>query len=463
MEYVRIGNTTSGSRQGALYLTADDNEAPYMDIIDGVTAFSEISGSGGAIKVRLGKLDGITDAGFGGAISGYGLYTENAYLKGNLSVSSSTALSLIASTIMIGNITGTANSALKLSNTGTASTSGFFGYDSAGGEVIRLRLDGQHQLAGWDIVPGLIQYDSATGSMAMDATNKRIAIYTGSIETAKPKVVMGNLPTTGAEYYGFAVFSGSANADINDDTTYSVLITEDAARLAGWDLVPGRLKSGTVADINGNQASIALGTNATSATGTPTDGLFFVSASANPVFYVGSTFSYVDNVLTAGGWKIGGGLISSSAGDAILSGSGVLSLGSGTHAYNSANRTYIDGPGNRMSIGTGFKYDSNTLTIDSASVGGWVVQSNRIINDIETDRHIRINAVSGAAQGFEIYRDDGDITSSDMKVVNLGRLRTLDDYSALSNDYGFEVIKGLSSTPVKHVMRIGGSQAMIAN
>ena len=333
MEYVRIGNTTDANRQGALYLTADDNEAPYMDIIDGVTAFSEISGSGGAIKVRLGKLDGITDAGFGGAITGYGLYTENAYLKGNLSVSSSTALSLIANTIMIGNITGTANSALKLSNTGTDSTSGFFGYDSAGGEVIRLRLDGQHQLAGWDIVPGLIQYDSATGSMAMDANNKRIAIYTGSIETAKPKVVMGNLPTTGAEYYGFAVFSGSANADINDDTTYSVLITEDAARLAGWDLVPGRLKSGTVADINGNQASIALGTGATSATGTPTDGLFFVSASAQPVFYVGSTFSYVADVLTAGGWTIGNG--------EIVNGDIHMSSAKGAFYIDSGSRTVV--------------------------------------------------------------------------------------------------------------------------
>ena len=58
--------------------------------------------------------------------------------------------------------------------------------------------------------------------------------------------------------------SGSSNADINDDTTYSVLVTKDEARLAGWDLIPGALRSGTVADINGNQAKIALGQNATS-------------------------------------------------------------------------------------------------------------------------------------------------------------------------------------------------------
>ena len=37
LEFVRIGNTSDYSRQGALYLTSSDNGAPYMDIIDGVT------------------------------------------------------------------------------------------------------------------------------------------------------------------------------------------------------------------------------------------------------------------------------------------------------------------------------------------------------------------------------------------------------------------------------------------
>ena len=40
------------------------------------------------------------------------------------------------------------------------------------------------------------------------------------------------------------------------------IITANKARLAGWELVPGQLKSGTVARIDGNQATIALGANA---------------------------------------------------------------------------------------------------------------------------------------------------------------------------------------------------------
>ncbi len=44
----------------------------------------------------------------------------------------------------------------------------------------------------------------------------------------------------------------------------------------------------------------------------------------------------------------------------------------------------------------------------------------------------------------------------------MGRIRTQDDYGTLSNDYGIEIMQGLSSTPAKHIMRIGGSQAMVA-
>lgn len=79
-ELVRMGNATDTDRQGALYLTASDDEAPYMDIIDNVTSASLT----GKTVVRLGKLDGITDVDFGGELSGYGLYAQNVYLKGQI-------------------------------------------------------------------------------------------------------------------------------------------------------------------------------------------------------------------------------------------------------------------------------------------------------------------------------------------------------------------------------------------
>jgi hypothetical protein len=82
-DYVRLGNSSDTSRQGSVYLTADDSAAPFIDIVDGVYAHT-IWNSAGAIKARLGKLSGISDVDFGGALSGYGLYSDNVYLKGNI-------------------------------------------------------------------------------------------------------------------------------------------------------------------------------------------------------------------------------------------------------------------------------------------------------------------------------------------------------------------------------------------
>ncbi len=80
-EIVRIGNTSNAGRQGALYLTASDSNAPYLDVLDGVVS-ADLTGK---TKVRLGKLDGITDANFG-ALTGYGMYAENVYLNGSASL-----------------------------------------------------------------------------------------------------------------------------------------------------------------------------------------------------------------------------------------------------------------------------------------------------------------------------------------------------------------------------------------
>lgn len=69
---------TGGKKQG-LYLTAADSGSPYMDVYD--------SDKNAVIMpaVRLGNLSGISDANFpGGKLQGYGLYSSNAYLRGQL-------------------------------------------------------------------------------------------------------------------------------------------------------------------------------------------------------------------------------------------------------------------------------------------------------------------------------------------------------------------------------------------
>jgi hypothetical protein len=79
---VRIGNIEDSDRQGSIYITASDSNAPYIDVLDGIDSASFTDKT----KVRLGNLAGITDADFGGALSGYGLYSDNVYLKGNIQI-----------------------------------------------------------------------------------------------------------------------------------------------------------------------------------------------------------------------------------------------------------------------------------------------------------------------------------------------------------------------------------------
>ncbi len=82
-DYVRLGNTIDSTRRGSVYLTSDDSAAPFIDIIDGVRYHSDWN-SAGVARVRVGKLSGISDSAFGGSLSGYGLYGNNVYLRGQI-------------------------------------------------------------------------------------------------------------------------------------------------------------------------------------------------------------------------------------------------------------------------------------------------------------------------------------------------------------------------------------------
>jgi hypothetical protein len=81
-EYVRLGNASDTTRQGTVYITSDDSNAPFIDIVDTVRSHAEWN-TAGKVKARLGKLSGISDAVFG-TLSGYGLYSDNVYLRGSI-------------------------------------------------------------------------------------------------------------------------------------------------------------------------------------------------------------------------------------------------------------------------------------------------------------------------------------------------------------------------------------------
>ena len=77
---------TSG--QGYYETTAVDGingaNSPYSQIV----TWTGHPATGSTLKMRSGNLSGITDVDFGGALSGYGLYSDNVYLKGKIVIAS---------------------------------------------------------------------------------------------------------------------------------------------------------------------------------------------------------------------------------------------------------------------------------------------------------------------------------------------------------------------------------------
>jgi hypothetical protein len=79
-DLIQFGNKTNTARQGVLYLTASEDGKPRFSVLNGVNS-TDLTGK---TKVILGCLDGITDTDFSADFqpSGYGLYSENVFLKG---------------------------------------------------------------------------------------------------------------------------------------------------------------------------------------------------------------------------------------------------------------------------------------------------------------------------------------------------------------------------------------------
>jgi|GEM_PF-1305998 len=83
--FCRIGNINDANRMGLIGLFADDQYSPYLRVTDSVTSWDKFSDPK-SVRLQLGKLTGIYDADFGGHLEGYGLYSNNAYIKGKIIV-----------------------------------------------------------------------------------------------------------------------------------------------------------------------------------------------------------------------------------------------------------------------------------------------------------------------------------------------------------------------------------------
>lgn len=80
-EVVLMGNTENAKRQNLISISATEDGEPRIDVLDGVKA----KNLNGALRARLGNLDGITDDWFplNNQPHGNGLYADNVYLRGS--------------------------------------------------------------------------------------------------------------------------------------------------------------------------------------------------------------------------------------------------------------------------------------------------------------------------------------------------------------------------------------------
>ena len=217
-DFVRIGNTSDSARQGIIYLTSDDSEAPYIDIKSDIDSYSDWHSS--QPKVRLGKLDGITDtdAGLSGSQSElYGLYSDSVYLKGHIQATSGKigGISMAASKLYTG--TGTYNN----SNTGIYidSSSNFSLGNKLAWNNSTLSIDGS-------VVIGSTAASTIESGAASGATANQDS--TADIRSGTTKANVGL-------------------SDVDNDSTATIRATAaaTAGTVAGWTITSNKITGAT--------------------------------------------------------------------------------------------------------------------------------------------------------------------------------------------------------------------------
>jgi hypothetical protein len=353
MEFVRLGNTSSlSNRQGTVYLTADDTNAPFIDVIDGVASHADWNTASGSnrLKTRMGRLNGITSTNFG-ALSGYGFYASgSAFLEGGINATTGR----IANWVISGNSITSSNLHLTSSNGGVirmgstlpaSHTSGTGIFLSGSGQVLignatgnRIQFDGSNVtisssnavLKGNSVEISGSNFHLLNGNITASNVNLsgNITATTGNIGgfaiTANALTGSGFYISGGAAATGFFISSSGFNVKGNGN------ITASAGRIGGFNITNDVL-SGTGFLLSG------------SATGTG----FFISSSGFNVKANGN--------ITASAGRIGGFTITND----VLSGTGFLLSGSAT------------GTGFFISS-SGFNVKANgNITASAGLVGGW--------------------------------------------------------------------------------------------
>ena len=358
-DFVRIGNDGSTSnRDGVIYLTSDDSNAPYIDIKSEIESYSDWYGD--VPKVRLGNLAGITYDGASLTGEGFGLYSENVFLTGKITATSGyigngssgftvnstyigngkTAIGDSSAGIYLGTngIGLGANSPFQVSNAGViTSTSGTIG--------------------GWSLSSGYIEKDGTRlndgsnngylgiGVTAYDAND---GILLGEVSSGVYKFSIKN--SDGSKYLrytdsAFEIAAGNFSLDSSGDiTATNVDLTGDITATSGTFTGTVNASGGTFTGyVSAGNMKMGLNVNSTY------DGIYIDS---NDYWYDNGNFSLGNGGVTWNGstLAVAGQITSNSASSSWTNGS--LTGGSiGGSDIDGSTRIIVgDVVGNRMEI-----------------------------------------------------------------------------------------------------------------
>lgn len=381
-DFVRLGNTTETTRQGSVYITADDSNAPYIDIVNDITSHADWN-TAGKVKARVGRLTGITDSDFGGNLQGYGLYGNNVYLRGRMVVTGGKIGDDDA--IVVNPSTGTTvidggkitTGIIRSTNWGMANGSEF------------VLNDGTFRLGG-----------SSAPKLSWDGTNLSIV---GSVTLTAP-IPSGDVSGLGALATQNSVTTGQvtglgALATLNN-VSWDTQISGRPAELADGRVATAINSAGTVvtrvvptATAAASAAGLYLAADRMgfyngSAWRTYMDnsGNFYLSGSgSNGLSWNGATLT-VNGTIQAGDGNLGQWVLTNAAiyRDTETNGIGMVATGTGAPLFY-AGSLYADrltapfrvnGAGQLTATGVNV---SGTITATAGTIGGWTASSTALV------------------------------------------------------------------------------------
>lgn len=379
---VSTGNGNSGSLSGYILMDAVSSYAPFMDVVSrNSTSYNDYT-----VKARVGNLSGITDSLYG-VLSGYGLYSDNVFLKGKLYAPDiKTAIS---------------GKRLELSE------DGLFAYDASNNIIFSALLNSlsaygdENDITIGDInTNNYVRWDNSAGTLTVRGNITVDSLETNSLGVGSRVIINDDELTaynndSGAGNPVFKVFLSGANvgdvvfgnsSDITnlvkwDDSTGILSIR---GTLNADDITAGSIDASAISVINISASNINTGTldasgitvtnlSASSITTGSLSGINISIGSSNSIFKADSNGIYLGNATYASApfrVAMDGSLVATSA-----SITGAIDANSGT-----IGALTVDGT---LSIGTGgliqsSDYSAGTTGFKLSPTGGLEVNTGTI-------------------------------------------------------------------------------------